>query len=352
MKRNRFTTVAVAAGVTLTLLAGCAGGTTDAEPGEPGEEGQLEITLLLPHPLGLSYPAEVNGVAAGFFEEAGANVTTEVADGSGYLGQQIIAGNVEFALMSAADAVVAFNVRDDLSVLLCSHVNNVYRIVTPTDSGITEIADLEGQSLGFTELGGGEVRIVNASLAEAGLVPNENVTLVPVGGAGPTSLTALQNGTVQAYASSYPDIAALRAQGIDWLDITSEKYSAVPGVCLTTTEEVLNTDAGMEKAIALATGWVNSLFDVIEDPAGALNDACEFLPAACENPEAAAALHEESVNLLIPDEGLPGELRLASWETVVELLASSDTVPADMDVRPLISGENVEAVIEAAYAGR
>lgn len=57
------------------------------------------------------------------------------------------------------------------------------------------------------------------------------------------------------------------------------------------------------------------------------------------------------MNLIIPPEGQrPGELKQSSGDTVVETLSSSDTVSADTDTSALISGENVEEVIAAAYA--
>ena len=74
---------------------------------------------------------------------------------------------------------------------------------------------------------------------------------------------------------------------------------------------------------------------------------------ACENKVVAEAFYAEAMNLITPPEGQrPGELKRSSWQTVVEILASSETVSADLDVSPLISGQNVQAVIDAAYAGR
>ncbi len=255
--------------------------------------------------------------------------------------------------MGAADAVVAFNRRDDIRVMFCNQVKNVYRIVARADSGITSMAGLEGHALGYTEPGGGESQLVAAAIAEAGLVVNQTIDLLPIGSAGPQSLGALQNDTVQAYSSSFPDVAVLAASGIEWVDITPETYSNVPGTCMVTTEEVLSTEDGMREATALSTAWVNGQYYTIENPDAALDLVCETVESACENQEVAAALFVESMNLITPPEGQrPGELKLSSWQTVVAILAASETVDADLDVEPLISGDNVQAVVEAAYAGR
>lgn len=312
-----------------------------------------EVNVLLPIPEGLAFTPLVVAREKGYFADAGIAVTTSVADGSGYLSQQVVAGHSEFALMGAADAVVAYTKRNDVRVLFCNQVKNVYRIVARADTGIASMADLAGKSLGYTEPGGGESKLVSAAIDEAGLVVNDTITLVPIGGAGPQSLIALQNDTVQAYSSSFPDVAALAAAGIAWTDITPAKYSNVPGACMVTTEQVLATEDGKKKAIALASAWVHGQYEAIANPDEALDLVCSTIESACENENAAKALFAEAMNLITPPEGhRPGELSPSSWATVVEILASSGTVAGDLSVTPLISGANVEAVIEAAYTGR
>lgn len=350
VKKARIGLVVIAMMGVGSLLASCAA--TDA--GSPGDgTTATSVEVLLPLPAGLAFTPLIVSMEKGFFADAGIDVSYSVADGSGYLSQQMVAGNVDFALMGAADAVVSFNKRDDVRVLFCNQVNNVYRIVATADSGITAMSGLEGKSLGYTEPGGGESQLVAAALAEAGLVENQSVTLLPVGPAGPQSLVALQDGTVEAYSSSFPDVAALASEGIEWVDITPAKYSNVPGACMVTTEEVLSSDEGMAAATALAKGWVDGQYYSIENSDEAFQVVCDTIEVACVNRDAAEALYAEAMNLITPPEGQrPGELRLASWQTVVEILASSDTISADLDVAPLISGPKVEAVVAAAYAGR
>ncbi|GKY90099.1 ABC transporter substrate-binding protein [Sinisalibacter aestuarii] len=324
-----------------------------AATGGSAAQDLTPVNVLLPIPEGIAFTPMIVARENGIFADAGIDVSTSVADGSGYLSQQIVAGHSQFALMGAADAVVSFTKRDDVRVLFCNQVKNVYRIVAKADAGIGSMAELQGKSLGYTEPGGGESKLVSAAIDEAGLVVNDTIRLVPIGSAGPQSLVALQNDTVQAYSSSFPDVAALAAAGIEWVDITPAKYSNVPGACMVTTEQVLATDEGMAAATALTSAWVQGQYYSIENRAEAFELVCSTIESACENEVAAEALFAEAMNLITPPEGhRPGELTPSSWQTVVEILASSDTVPADLDIMPLISGEHVEAVIAAAYAGR
>ncbi|WP_185803936.1 ABC transporter substrate-binding protein [Pontivivens nitratireducens] len=311
------------------------------------------VEIMLPIPEGFAFTPLIVARELGYFTDNGVEVSTVVADGSGYLSQQVVAGNSDFVLMGAADAVVAFNRRDDIRVLFCNQVKNVYRIVAQADTGITSMAGLEGKVLGYTEAGGGESQLVSAAISEAGLEVNKNITLLPIGPAGPQSLVALQNDRVQAYSSSFPDVASLAASGIEWVDITPETYSNVPGACMVTTEEVLSTDEGLSAAKAIASAWVEGQYYAIENSQAAFDLVCGIIESACENQAVAEAFYAEAMNLITPPEGQrPGELKLSSWQTVVDILAANGTVSADLDVLPLISGDNVQTVIDAAYADR
>lgn len=311
------------------------------------------VEVLLPLPEGFAFTPIVVARELGYFADEGIEVSSVVADGSGYLSQQIAAGNSRFALMGAADAVVAYNRRNDVRVLFCNQVNNVYRIVARADTGITTMREMEGKTLGYTEPGGGESQLVSAAIKSAGLTLNQNIRTLPVGAAGPQSLNALQRDTIQAYSSSFPDVAVLAASGIDWVDITPAEYSNVPGACMVTTEEVLESDAGMKDATALTTAWVRAQYYSIENRDAAFELVCSAIEEACENENVATAFFNEALNLIEPPEGQrPGELRQSSWQTVVDILSANETVSSDLDVTPLISGENVDSVVAAAYAGR
>ncbi|MCG8274117.1 ABC transporter substrate-binding protein [Aquamicrobium sp. NLF2-7] len=334
------------------ILAPVALGVLALQSAGAGAQELTPVEVLLPIPEGLAFTPLIVARETGLFAEQGINVSTMVADGSGYLSQQIVAGNANFALMGAADAIVAYNKRNDVRVLFCNQVKNVYRIVARADTGITGMAGLEGRALGYTEPGGGESQLVSAAIAEAGLVVNQSITLVPIGAAGPQSLIALQNDTVQAYSSSFPDVAVLAASGIEWVDITPSKYSNVPGACMVTTEQVLATDEGLKTAKALATGWVQGQYFAIENSDAAFDQVCAAIEVACENEVTARALYKEALNLITPEAGQrPGALNRASWQTVVEIVSANGVVPADLDVLPLISGERVQAVVDAAYDG-
>jgi NitT/TauT family transport system substrate-binding protein len=326
-------------------LAACASDSASA-----GKSAETEI--LLPFPEGLPLAPITVAKQQGLFAKNGIdNLKVSVAEGSGYVSQQLVAGNVNFALMGSADIAVAASKRDDVRVLFCHQAHNVYRIAALKDSGINDLAGLKGKSLGITEPGGGENQLVKAALAEAGLT--DSVTTLPIGGAGPQSLSAIKDGKVQAYSSSYPDFVALGAEGVEFVDVTPEKYSSVPGTCMATTQKFLDTEEGKKQANAVTKSWIDAEYFTLEKHEEAFDLVCKALPSACENKDAAKALFAEAVKVMAPNEGdRPGDTTPEVWKTVVEILSGSGAVPASLDMSSKVSGGVVQQVRDAAFAGR
>ncbi len=287
----------------------------------------------------------------GLFAQNGIeNVKVSVADGSGYVSQQLVAGNIDFALMGSADVAVAASKRDDVRVLFCHQANNVYRIAALAESGVTELEGMAGKTLGITEPGGGENALVRAALADAGLT--DSVQTLPIGGAGPQSLNALQNGQVQGYSSSYPDFVSLGSEGIEFVDITPARYANVPGTCMTTTEEFLSTDAGKQQAIAVTQSWIEAEQFVIDNRDEAFEIVCGAVPSACENEDAAHALFDEAIEVMKPDDDSRiGDTTPEVWATVVEILSDGGNVDAGLDLTENVSGGLVQEVRDAAFEG-
>lgn len=357
------------AGATLTasallVVTACgsgatADGTDGASADASGTEGAAPagtaggpVEILLPFPEGLPFTPLTVARAKGFFDDNNVAVQTAVADGSGYVTQQLVSGNVDFALLGSADIAVAASKRDDVRVIFCNQVKNVYRIMATEDSGVTDISGLAGKSLGITEPGGGENQYVNAALADAGLEPPKDLKVLPVGAAGPQALAAIDKGTIQAYSSSFPDIASLTASGVQWVDITPEKYNSVPGTCMVTTQEVLDDETGLANAKGIAKAWVDGQYFALENEAEAYDLVCTELPEACANPDASQALYDEALNVIRPtgDDKRPGEVPMSSWETVVEILSASEVVPSDLDLTAVVSGDHIDQVVEFAYS--
>lgn len=354
-KTTKIVLASVACAALLTACGGGGGGA--AAPGGAGggkfkqETGQTEI--LLPFPAGLAVSPPIVGVEKGYFAENGVDPKISVADGSGYVSQQLVSGNVNFAVAGSSDIVVAASKRPDVRVLFCHQVNNVYRIGAIKGSGVADMQGLKGKTIGITEPGGGENQVVKGAVADAGLKTPGDVTLLPIGGAGPQALAAIKDGKVQAYASSYPDFASLRANGVEFEDITPTKYSTMPGTCMATTQAFLDSPGGKDKAIGVSKAWIDSLYYSLENEQQTYDLICQKVPEGCANAAASKALYEEALDVVRPDQpgDKPGDVKPQNWDTVKEILRTNGVLKEDIDLTPVISGGTIDEVKAAAYEG-
>ncbi|MGH2946780.1 MAG: ABC transporter substrate-binding protein [Solirubrobacteraceae bacterium] len=329
------------------LAAGCGGdddGEQSAEPG--GAAGIEEAEILLSFPESIAWAPLLVAREQGYFEDEGLSVETQETEGSGFVTQQVIAGNGDFGWAGADSIIIAASKEPRIRAVMCNQEQNIFRIVVPEGSPIQSVDDLAGRTLGFTERGGGEEPLVRSSLADAGIT--DEVELLPIGAAGPQSQQAIQSGQVDAYASSYPDISSLTAEGLSFTDITPDKFSATPGDCLVALSETLQDPAKAEVAAKLGRAWTKGAVFATANQEAALDASCKAVPEECENMEFATAFLADTVTLLQPvDESMPlGSLNPDGWQTTADVLLETESIDQEVDVDQLIASPEVTAIQE------
>jgi NitT/TauT family transport system substrate-binding protein len=307
-----------------------------------------EVTILLPFPLGIGWTGLVVGEQLGFFEEENLSVTTEAVDGGGFVVQQVLAGNVDYGLAAASEAIIAFNRDPGMRAAFCNKSRNIFQITVLDDSPIETVSDLEGTIMGISEAGGGEVNILTAILEDAGLSVGEDVELLPIGGAGPAAAVAIEDGTVDAYTSSFPDIINLRLSGVDLRDITPEEFDEQPGDCFLVMESTLEDPAKASIVERISRAWSKGSLYAEKNPEEALELACQTVPEGCVDEEYAARYWEFNVaSLSASEDVLPGQTSLPGWELVAELLYRAGTTETLVDPAPIISGGIIGEISDA-----
>jgi NitT/TauT family transport system substrate-binding protein len=230
----------------------------------------------------------------------------------------------------------------------CNKSRNIFQITVPGGSPIESVADLEGAVMGISEAGGGEVNILTAILEDAGLAVGEDVELLPIGGAGPAAAAAIQDGTVDAYTSSFPDIINLRLAGVDLTDITPEEFDEQPGDCFLVLEETLEDPEKADIVERISRAWSKGSLYAENHPEEALELACEAVPEGCVDEEYAAQYWDFNVASLSASEGLlPGQTSLPGWQLVAELLHRAGTTETLVDPAPIISGGIIGEINDA-----
>lgn len=334
-----------AATASALVLAGCSSGSS-SESIATNADGVTSATLMLPFPRGIFWTPLMVAENQGYFADEGLDLQIEEADGSGFVTQQLISGGTDFGFSGAASAVVAAEKDENLRVMMCYPASNIFIIVTPEGSDVASVADLRGKTLGITEAGGGEEPIVNAALASAGLQANSDVTLLPIGGAGPQSLNALQDGTVDAYATSFADLATFTAAGNKFTDITPESLDIVPGDCMLTTKAALEDPAKREVAVKIARAFTMGAAFTNANPAAALDIVCKVVPEECTDMAYAQVYFDEVVRYSggYQPEMLYGVVDPEGWRTTIDVLAASNVIEGNVDPAVMATGEDVTSV--------
>jgi NitT/TauT family transport system substrate-binding protein len=301
---------------------------------EGGGGGQLQqVDYLLPYQDSISFLGLL--VAKdGCFAEEGLEVKTIPSNGSDYVVQQLIAGNVKFGQTGADNILIANATGRPVRGIAQVGGRGIFTIVVPQDSEIQSVADLKGAKLGVTDLGGGEIPLVKASIADAGLTEGEDVELAVVGEGGPAALNALKGGEIAAYAGANNDIAGMIAAGLEPREIIADKFQTVPTTEVAVMEETLQNEADREIAIKIARCYRKGSEFAVENPEQALEIACEQVPAECEDPKVRDAFMEsvlESYEVPEGAEHYTDHVPQESYDLVQTSLAADDIAkPQDL----------------------
>jgi ABC-type nitrate/sulfonate/bicarbonate transport system substrate-binding protein len=195
----------------------------------------------------------------GFFAEEGLEVEFEDAGGSSSAIQQVLAGNAEAALPAPSAFLNAVAQGHELRWVYSYQYANIFTLAATAKSGITQLSDLAGKRVGVSDLSGGEVPLVRAVLAEAGLGEGDDVRLVPVGDGSALTVDALQTGQVDAYSSSLFDLAAIRSAGIEMVTILPQEAQDFPANGIVVTADLLESEpeklAGFLRAVAKGVAY-------------------------------------------------------------------------------------------------
>ncbi|MET0523770.1 MAG: ABC transporter substrate-binding protein [Nocardioides sp.] len=184
----------------------------------------------------------------GWDKEEGYTLDWDVAQSAAAGLQLLSAGKVDMSQGSAPTAYAAAKLDPDMRIIGFLNGPAAYLMVTPDDSGIASAADLEGKTIGVMALGSASDLMVRGSLAEAGLTPDKDVRILPVGVGAPMA-EALNSGTVDAIAGWEGMWQSIDALTDKTLVPVESAMSDLPGMML----QVTTTDALENKRDAIVS---------------------------------------------------------------------------------------------------
>lgn len=329
-------------GLVALVVAGCGddddddgggGGGGDTAAEEAPKEVQ-DITVTLPFQDSIIWSGyEISKGSDGPFEvDAGLRPETQAVEGNSQTIQQLVSGKVDFAVTGAPEIFVA-NARGRKVYGLATYYDNVFTVVATTDSGTKSIEDLRGKAIGVTDLGGGEIPLVNAVLADAGLEPGKDVELKVVGPGGATALRALKDGEVAAFGGAINDLVPLESQGLRFEAILPEDFANLPSDYLAVSEDGLNDQQLIDMLKEFQKAWYTGVLYGDKYPEAGLARICKEVPEDCQDMQFAEGFYESAVEIAIDESKAGGCPDYDALTTVRDSVAAVDN-PKAKEVNP------------------
>lgn len=310
------------------------GPTTTAEPGatttsaEPAEMVSLEVTLAGAAEL-TTAPLFVAD-ALGFFEEEHLEVEFLPAGGGGNAAAILLGGDAPMGSFTASHAFTAAAEGQFMPILAPMAVGyqGLFFMVNADvaaergldpDAPLSErLKNLEGLTVGISSPGSTTDNLARLVATEAGLDPDSQITIVPLGGV-PEATDAMVEGRVDAAISVLPVSAGAEAEGAIALFDFGQDFESLNVVIFSA---ILANDSWLadnrDTAVRFLTAVARALDAIEEDPAAAYGAAYEphFSEAVPEQ-----ELYDNSWPRLSfgssEEWGLPDELLIGTYENQV-----------------------------------
>jgi NitT/TauT family transport system substrate-binding protein len=322
--------------VTAMVTAACGGDGDSAEAGGGGGGGgedlrAVEMALSTDSVFAYGYWM---ADALGYYEDEGLDVTLQPTGGSGDVAQ-LLAGRQVPAGMGVAGAMLpAIERGADLYPFFTYAYGEVFDVVVPTGSDITDMADLRGKAIGISALAGGEMPLLRALLIEEGIDPDKDVELIAVGESTPNIKLALDQGEVVAYAGAKSVIATFDSVGFETESITPEALDTLPAEGLLATSE---SKDDTELLVGLARATAKGQLVTYENTDGAVCVLMEELPAEFTDEQAGRDSLAGTLPITTAPKGDDGRyqfgyLDVEGWETYVEIYKQSGVLEGDVEM--------------------
>ncbi len=355
-------------GVLGLLAVGCGGDdddddagaadTTTEETTTAADEPNTELNVLLPFQDSIIWAGYEIARGPGGIYDVDYNIETETTatEGSGQI-QQLVSRKRNFAVVTTPELIIA-NARGEELISIATLFSDVFTIVATPESGVTSLEQLEGEKLGVTDLGGGEIPLVRAALNGVGLDADNDVELVVVGAGGAAAVKAIENGDVAAFAGAVNDIVPLEDAGLTFEEIVGDEFTGLPTNNMAMVPEFPDEDPeGFQDLKNLMKGWFEGDVYGEQFPAEGLARICVLVPADCQDPAFAEGFYASAIAIAIDEAEAGGCPEPEKNDTVREAIVLVDAPEAaDLDLTAIFTDEYCaefvpdQAVVDAQAA--
>jgi NitT/TauT family transport system substrate-binding protein len=160
----------------------------------------------------------------GIFKDNGLDVDLQSINGGAQTSAALLAGGIQIGQFGGSEALSANAGGADLVIV--ANLAPVYPYKLYVQKGITSIQQLKGKKIGVSNAGGSSDIATRAALKAAGLDPDKDVSILPVGSHA-NRTAALLAGSIDAGVDDPPeDLELVKAGLTPLIDLASQKLPA------------------------------------------------------------------------------------------------------------------------------
>lgn len=197
------------------LLAGALSASTVLAPQRRAVAADRKVKIAMSSAtMSPSYPYLYVASRLGFWKDQGLDVEILLAQGSAQTIQLMAANQATLGILNPEPVIVARTMQS-LPIRAVATIGTIFSWATAVapDSAIKTVADLKGKKVGVFSLASGGVFYIKARAIEAGLDPDKDLSLIPVGFGAPAA-EALRSKNVDAILLWRGAFAALENAGV------------------------------------------------------------------------------------------------------------------------------------------
>ncbi len=283
------------------------------------------------------------------WEEHGLDVTIEPTNSTAAM-QALLAGEADFVSMGPGSALVARSKGAPITAVYLNMRKNFQFPVVLADSPIQSVADFKGKTMGVVSYGAQMVQIFKGMIAEAGLDPETDITIVETG-VGAQAVAALESGQVDIWGTWDSQIATAENMGIELRRFTSPYAETLSfGSSIFVRDDYI--DADPDAIVAMLTCMAQGSEMVMENPEGAVLAHWEIFPgtkpsAASDEEAMKQALHvlKTRAEFLELEEGMRwGEFPPGAAQVLVDFLKQNGVIEGELDPESVYTNQFVDAL--------
>jgi NitT/TauT family transport system substrate-binding protein len=213
--------------------------------------------------LNVGYPMLTLPLTLGYWKEEGYDVELMPVGASLQSIQQMVGGNAEFGEVNAS-VIIQANSKNDLPVRIAMGNGVIdWSVAVDANGPIRSAKDLKGKTVGVFSLATGGIAYFNSYLRSAGLDPDRDVEMIPLG-LGAPPIEAMRTGKVQGLLYWASAIASFENAGLKLRKLVGDDWRSYPDYTLAVMQGTVEKNPDM--VVGIARGMAKATIYALANP--------------------------------------------------------------------------------------